>query len=201
MTPCQPEKTISDIELILIRHLKRNQSNDGIIRRIVAKYYALFPTYIDKRHIFECMLAILKKHDLLPHHLRGENIHNLFTDAISFEPPFEDPWDSWIYRATVYLRQTEVAKLPRYPEPAWFRNFRKKREEQDRKDLARRVKPAIYVAYYSHENADCYKIDLPFSQYGCETLVLCKVSEGLEKAKDIARKRLHARIEESFSLS
>ena len=44
----------------------------------------------------------------------------------------------------------------------------------------------IYIAYYSHENQVCYKIDLPWTQYRRETIVLCPVSDGYEKAKALA---------------
>jgi hypothetical protein len=44
----------------------------------------------------------------------------------------------------------------------------------------------IYREYYSHENADCYKIDLPWSDYRKDTRVLCKVSEGYDYAVTLA---------------
>lgn len=45
---------------------------------------------------------------------------------------------------------------------------------------------AIYIAYYSHENTDCYKIDNPWGKYRKDTKVLCKVSEGYDYAKILA---------------
>lgn len=45
----------------------------------------------------------------------------------------------------------------------------------------------IFIEYYSHEAADCYKILLPWPIYHEEKVVLCKVSEGLEKAKLLAQ--------------
>ena len=44
----------------------------------------------------------------------------------------------------------------------------------------------IYSEYYSHEECDCYKIDLPWTPYKKETKVLCKVSEGYTKARNTA---------------
>lgn len=44
----------------------------------------------------------------------------------------------------------------------------------------------IYVEYYSHENENCFKIDLPWSKYRKDTTVLCKTSDGYECAKIIA---------------
>ena len=44
----------------------------------------------------------------------------------------------------------------------------------------------IYIEYYCHENADCYKIDLPWGRYSKDTRVLCKVSSGYEYAQLLA---------------
>lgn len=44
----------------------------------------------------------------------------------------------------------------------------------------------IFVEYYSHEQCDCYKMNLPWSRYAKETQVLCKVSEGYEFAQLVA---------------
>ncbi len=46
----------------------------------------------------------------------------------------------------------------------------------------------IFIEYYSHEAEDCYKILLPWTAYREEKMVLCRVSEGLEKAKELAAK-------------
>ena len=48
------------------------------------------------------------------------------------------------------------------------------------------MKSPIYIDFYTHENADCYKIDLPWTRYGKDTRVLCKVSDGYETAQLIA---------------
>jgi len=48
------------------------------------------------------------------------------------------------------------------------------------------MKNPIYVAYYPHESDYCYKIDLPWPKYVKETIVLCKISEGYERARQIA---------------
>ena len=44
----------------------------------------------------------------------------------------------------------------------------------------------IYIEYAIHEQCDCYKIDNPWTLYKKETMILCKVEDGLEKAKRIA---------------
>lgn len=48
----------------------------------------------------------------------------------------------------------------------------------------------IFIEYYSHENDDCYKIDIDdmYKRYGRQITVLCRVEEGIEKAIDRAIK-------------
>ena len=48
----------------------------------------------------------------------------------------------------------------------------------------------IFIEYYTHEKCDCYKILNPFTGYRQEKLVLCKVDEGLDLAKERAKKYL-----------
>lgn len=44
----------------------------------------------------------------------------------------------------------------------------------------------IYTEYYPHDGCDCFKIDLPWSGYKKDTRVLCKVSDGYERARFMA---------------
>ena len=46
----------------------------------------------------------------------------------------------------------------------------------------------IFIEYYSHEDSDCYKIKNEFTKYGDNTIVLCKVSDGISRAIDNAIK-------------
>lgn len=55
---------------------------------------------------------------------------------------------------------------------------------------------AIFREYYSHEGADCFKIRMPFTRYATETLVLCPVSDGEEKAIRLAREAVLRRVDE-----
>jgi len=59
-----------DVELLIIRHLKRNTENEGILRRMIGRYYDLRPEHVNKRATFECLFSILKKYDLLPYPVR-----------------------------------------------------------------------------------------------------------------------------------
>lgn len=58
----------------------------------------------------------------------------------------------------------------------------------------------IYKAYYSHEGCNCYKIDLPWTKYAKETIVLCKVSEGESKAKRIAEEIISEHLAKCLKL-
>lgn len=56
----------------------------------------------------------------------------------------------------------------------------------------------IYIEYYYHEYGDCYKIDNPWTKYHKETMVLCKVSEGIEVAKEKAKTVIAKYLEEAL---
>ena len=113
--------TTEQVEILIVRHLKRNTENDKVLKRLVGKYYALHKDYIDKDTIFNCLFGIIKKYDLFTYDLKT-NIENFFIYKFSFEPDFSDMWDAWIYRAKVLIRQSIVDKFPSYPDPAYFRN-------------------------------------------------------------------------------
>jgi hypothetical protein len=55
-------------------------------------------------------------------------------------------------------------------------------------------KNPIFIEYYSHEKCDCYKILNPFTRYKRHIIVLCKVSEGLEKARQLAAISLNSEM-------
>lgn len=54
----------------------------------------------------------------------------------------------------------------------------------------------IYIEYYWHKKSDCYKINLPWTEYRKHSIVLCKVSEGLEKAKKLAAEAINKHLSE-----
>ena len=53
----------------------------------------------------------------------------------------------------------------------------------------------LYIEYYSHDGCDCYKIDLPWTKYKKETIVLCTAADGLENARELAREAINAHLE------
>lgn len=44
----------------------------------------------------------------------------------------------------------------------------------------------IFIEYYPHEHSECYKILNPWTIFREEKIVLCPISDGLDKAKEIA---------------
>lgn len=48
-----------------------------------------------------------------------------------------------------------------------------------------------FVEWYSHENADCFKILNPYTEYREEKLVLCTVERGFTQAINIALLKAH----------
>lgn len=51
----------------------------------------------------------------------------------------------------------------------------------------------IFPAYYSHTDCIMWKIENVYTKWGGETLVLCPVSEGIEKALDLAIEHISKR--------
>ena len=58
----------------------------------------------------------------------------------------------------------------------------------------------IYIEYYSHDNCDCFKIDLPWSQFVKDVRVLCPVSSGIDYAKLLAVGVIQAHLAEVLAL-
>jgi hypothetical protein len=115
-------KEITDTELLIIRHLKRNNSNDKILKRLVGRYYALYPEHVERDEIFHCLFDIIEKFDLLYYTEKGKDIRNFFIYKDSFMDDDIDMLDMWIQKAKSRIRLSEVAKFPRYPKPARSRN-------------------------------------------------------------------------------
>lgn len=44
----------------------------------------------------------------------------------------------------------------------------------------------LFIEYYSHTSCDMYKILNEYTKYKADKLVLCKVSDGIERALDLA---------------
>jgi hypothetical protein len=60
-------------------------------------------------------------------------------------------------------------------------------------------KNPIFVEYYSHERANCFKIRNPWTQYRAETIVLCKESEGIAEARKIAKRVLNEWLDDALN--
>jgi hypothetical protein len=79
------EEITSD-ELLIVRNIKRTKQNFGILKRIIANHYALSPQYINKRHVFDALMNLIEKFDLMPH--PWKNIRYFFTEKPSLEPDY-----------------------------------------------------------------------------------------------------------------
>jgi len=53
----------------------------------------------------------------------------------------------------------------------------------------------LYIEYYSHANALCYKIDNPYTDFKKDIVVLNTVDEGFESALDLAIKIITLRLD------
>lgn len=58
-------------------------------------------------------------------------------------------------------------------------------QQNEGQDMGERNNP-IFVEHYPHTGCDCYKIKLPYPYCAEEKVVLCPVSEGEERARDLA---------------
>jgi hypothetical protein len=56
----------------------------------------------------------------------------------------------------------------------------------------------IFIEHYSHTNQPMYKILNPYTHYREDKLVLCPVSEGIEKAIDLAYEHIKQKREDFF---
>lgn len=56
----------------------------------------------------------------------------------------------------------------------------------------------IFIEHYTHTGEKMYKIENHFTNYAKETLVLCKVSQGIEMALDLAIQEIEIRKKEFF---
>lgn len=59
----------------------------------------------------------------------------------------------------------------------------------------------IYIEYYSHESTLCFKIDMPWSKYKKDTVVLCPISKGYETAKLLAIGKINQHMLDVLSLT
>lgn len=57
----------------------------------------------------------------------------------------------------------------------------------------------IFPAYYSHTGKTMWKIENIYTKWGGETLVLCPLDEGIEKALDLAIEHISKRREKYYA--
>jgi hypothetical protein len=64
--------------------------------------------------------------------------------------------------------------------------FCKKRIDRKVETLRKLTCNFLFIEYYTHTGCDMYKIKNEWTRYSEDKLVLCPVSEGIEKALDLA---------------
>ena len=57
----------------------------------------------------------------------------------------------------------------------------------------------IFPAHYSHTECLMWKIENVFTKWGGETLVLCPIDEGIEKALDLAIEHISLRRDKYYA--
>lgn len=64
-------------------------------------------------------------------------------------------------------------------------------------DIGKNNNP-IFIEYYSHIDAYCYKINIPWTKYKTHTVVLCPIEEGIKKARQLALRVLLDNLKEAL---
>lgn len=58
--------------------------------------------------------------------------------------------------------------------------------DQKIEELRKLTNRFLFIDHYSHERCDMYKINNEYTKYRLDTKVLCPVTDGIEKALDMA---------------
>lgn len=69
------------------------------------------------------------------------------------------------------------------------------------KELEKITSEFIFVEWYSHESSDCYKIVNVYTDFGKDTIVLCKRSDGIRLALKLAIIQIHKCFKEYYGYS
>ena len=118
-------KTTRTIDLIIIRHLKRCQSNHIMLRRIVSDKFGITPKFVEDRDIIMALVALVDKYDLVPDWKRF--MLNLNPKRNVWWGGKELGWEETIIDAiSEIISHTDVSVFGEYPEPAYYRNFCKR---------------------------------------------------------------------------
>lgn len=61
------------------------------------------------------------------------------------------------------------------------------------------MKNPIFIEHYTHEGCNCYKVLNPFTSYAEEKHVLCRESEGYEKAVNMCKVLMNEWLKQALS--
>lgn len=112
--------TQKQADWLIIRHLKRNNPNPALLRRLVAKIWLCNLEDVTDQLVCVVLTNLIERHGLLDK--SGRNWRDFFLFAFSFEPEGLDKWGEIIYRASYIIRFANQKEIPDYPSPAYFRN-------------------------------------------------------------------------------
>ena len=116
------QETISDIDILIIRQCKRNNSSINILNKLACKRHALGYDSLDKSPLIHVLIEIVLEHNLI------RDMEEFLT--VDLNP---DDWRKKYYAPRTYTENlieqliSKIAlattnKFPRYPRPAWLRN-------------------------------------------------------------------------------
>lgn len=112
--------TICDYDLLLIRQCKKNNTSIDILRKIISKRNALSYNYVTKADVVYFLTKIVLDYELI------RNMVEFITVDLNPKKWWGDTelsyQDNLIEQLISVISNTEVAKFPRYPRSAWFRN-------------------------------------------------------------------------------
>lgn len=116
------KETISDIDIIIIRHCKRNKPSINILNKLACKRHALGYDSIDKSPLIHVLIEIVLEYNLIRDmeefitvNLDPNNWYNTFFKIQTYR-------ENLISQLISKISCASVDKFPRYPRPAWFKN-------------------------------------------------------------------------------
>ena len=117
------DKGITDNELLIIRHIKRNNPNRNILKRLVARYWLIHYSHVDENTILYCLINIIEKFDLFLHYEKDNSYSGFYLEKEPFIKSSGCLRTDLIEKAASRIKLcSPPEKLPRYPKPAYFRN-------------------------------------------------------------------------------
>ena len=113
---------ISNTDLLIIRACKRNHTKINMIRRIIARGYALNFEYVKLVDVAYHLSRIVREYDLIKEYEWCKFLTEDLNPKKWWRSEVKDYMDNLIEVLIGKIACTEVKIFPRYPNPAYFRN-------------------------------------------------------------------------------